>query len=318
LRNEHYTIDMKSRSLLFLFILCSFPTLFSQAKLDTVVAKTGDGIFSILRNSGIHPVKYYVNFLDLNKDQIKGASELVEGRKYILPFAPDSFKNMGVLIDVDEAAEAPIFNSELGQLAQKDSTLKNAVYYLIYPNITTEAAEGETLDDFTNALSKDLLERGARVYVLKKNKMHSAKNEVNFENDIVEFGEFASIVNKKYLKHNGSYQRVLIIRDSEKNTKGISIAMHHYDKSEEGQKLAASFRDIFKNNARGKTNDNQGIAPFTDELSLYLAKNLLPSVTIMNINGDANGILVRSKKSSLPELITKGILQDHANLNFTE
>jgi len=147
----------------------------------------------------------------------------------------------------------------------------------------------------------------------------SADNEEGgTENAIADFGELTSIVNKKYLKHKGSYQRLLMIREMNRNKKGISITMHHYDKSADGLRLAESFRDIFKKNAIGKIKTDQGISPFTDELSIYLAKNLLPSVTIMDINGEQDGISVRSGKSALPQLITKGILQDHANLNFTD
>ncbi len=310
---------MKINSLFYLVILYSCTTLFSQSKFDTVIAQKGDGVFSILRKSGIHPVKYYVDFLDLNKAKIKGVNELVVGKKYVLPNAPDSFKNMGTYVHLDDAAEAPIFDADLVKMKQKDSTLKNTVYYFFHPENKTQDNEVRILDDFTRKLSKDLMERGARVYVLQKSNvpLYADNKKDGFENSITELGDFTSIVNKKYLKHNGSYQRVLMIRDAKKNQKGITITMHHYDKSPDGKRLAGSFRDIFKKNAFGKIRTNQGISPFTDELSLYLAKNLLPSI-IMDINGEQDGISVRSGKSALSKLITKGILQDHANINFTE
>ncbi|CAN0601208.1 unnamed protein product, partial [Ectocarpus sp. 12 AP-2014] len=220
---------MKMRLLLFLVILCSYSTLFGQVALDTVVAQKGDGIFSILRKSGIHPVNYYVDFLELNKDAIKGASELVVGRKYILPYAPDSFKNMGTLIHVDENEEMPLFDTELAGMKQRDSTLKNTVYHLLHPTTGLKGVQNNSLDEFILNLSKDLMERGARVYVLEKNSMifsvDTTANEV--ERAIAAFGELTSIVNKKYLKHNGSYQRVLMIRDVNRNKKGLSMAMHH-------------------------------------------------------------------------------------------
>jgi N-acetylmuramoyl-L-alanine amidase len=311
---------MKIRPLFLFIILFPFTGLFSQVTLDTVVAQKGDGIFSILRKSGIHPVKYYEDFLDLNKDAIKGASELLVGRKYILPYAPDSFKNMGTYIQMDDAEEAPVFDVDLVKMKQKDSTLKNTVYYIIHSDTKAEDNSLKVLDGFTAKLSKDLMERGARVYVLQKSITTLGKNneEGNAENAIADLGELTSIVNKKYLKHNGSYQRFLMIRDIRKDKKGISITMQHYDKSADGLRLAESFRDIFKKNAIGRIKIDQGISPFTDELSVYLAKNLLPSVTIMDINGEQDGISVRSEKFSLSELITKGIVQDHANLNFTD
>ena len=311
---------MKMNLVFFLVILCSSSTLFSQSKLDTVVAQKGDGIFSILRKSGIHPVKYYVDFLELNKDAIKGASELVIGRKYVLPYAPDSFKNMGTFINVDENEQLALFDADLVNMKQRDSILKNTVYHLIYSTKETEEKKKSVLDEFILKLSKDLMERGARVYVLQKSDMPLTNYSIekDGENVNTDFGELTSIVNKNYLKNNGSYQRVLMIRDSKLNKKGISISMYHYAKSADGQRFAESFRNMFKKNALGKVKTGQGISPFTDESNMYLAKNLLPSLTIMDINSEPEGIRVRSGKSSLPQLITNGIVHDHANTHYTE
>lgn len=311
---------MKIKSTFLLLILCCFTTLFSQSKLDTVIAQQGDGIFSILRRSGIDPAKYYADFLELNKEEIKGASELAVGVKYILPNASDSFKNMGTFINVDENEEVPLFDAELLKMKKRDSSLNNTVYYLIYPSSRIQDKKGKLVNNFNIKLSKDLMERGARVYVLQKKNILFTTNmkEVDDENSVTDFGNLTSIINKKYLSHNGSYQRVLLVRDSKLNEKGMSITMHHYDKSVDGQRLAGSFREIFKNNALGKVKTNQGISVFVDKPSVYLAKNLLPSLTIMDINGELGGISIRSGKYALPQLITKGILQDHANLNFTD
>jgi N-acetylmuramoyl-L-alanine amidase len=311
---------MKINALFLLTIACSYTTLFAQVELDTVVAQKGDGIFSILRRSGIHPVNYYVDFLELNKDNIRGASQLVVGRKYVLPYAPDSYKNMGTLVDVDGNEELPLFTTDLAGIKQRDSTLKNTVYHLIYPTIKTKEEEKSPLDEFILKLSKDLMERGARVYVFQKNNMIFPVDTVasEVERAIAAFGELTSMVNKKYLKHNGSYQRVLMIRDVNRNKKGISMAMYHYGKSTDGKHLAATFRDLFKKNALGKVKIEQGISPFTDAPNLYLAKNLLPTLTIMDINGDMNGIPIRSRKSALPGLITEGILQDYATVNSAD
>lgn len=308
---------MKMNLLFVLVVLCSYTTLFGQTELDTIVAKKGDGIFSVLRKSGIHPVNYYVDFLDLNKDAIKGASELVVGRTYILPYAPDSFKNMGTFINVDKNEERPLFTTDLAHMKQRDSTLNNTVYHLIY-SVTDQKEKNR--DAFGLKLSRELMERGARVYLLQKSDMPLTgyDKEGTVESDVMDFGELTSIVNKNFLKHNGSYQRVLMIRDLKLNKKGVSITMHHYDKSSDGQKLAEIFRETFKSNALGKVKTGQGISPFADAPNVYLAKNLLPSLTIMDINGASDGIRVRSEKASLPNLITKGILEDRDTKNITE
>ena len=68
---------------LLLFLFISFNG-FSQDSLQAVVAKNGDGIFSMLRNEGIDIVKYYSQFLDLNQDKIKNGSHLIIGEEYII------------------------------------------------------------------------------------------------------------------------------------------------------------------------------------------------------------------------------------------
>lgn len=301
-------------------MLTGYTTLFGQTKLDTVIAQHGDGIFSMLRKSGIHPVNYYVDFLALNKDAIKGASELVVGRKYVLPYAPDSFKHMGTLIHLDGNEETPLFKDDLANMKQRDSTLKNTVVYLCYESNDAADTNGKGLAAFPLKLSKNLMEKGARIYVLQLPNASVSTDSTWSEGktETADFGELTALVNKKYLKHKGSYQRVLMIRDLNAKTKGVSITMHHYDKSAEGQRLAGAFRDLFKKSAVGKVTVDQGISPFRDSPKVYLAKNLLPSLILMDINAETDGIAIRSGKSELPELITVGILQDYMATSSTE
>ncbi len=305
---------MKSNCSLFLLIFCCFSTLFGQAKLDTIVAQTGDGIFSILRNAGIHPVRYYAEFLDLNKDGIKGASELVVGTKYILPHAPDSFKNRGRKVAAAEEAESPIFDAELAQLQEKDSTLKDAVYYIVYVDEELNRKEDMPLETFTGKLAKELLIRGARVYLLPKSKtlLGAGTTDQMILNSKMELGDITNVVNKKYLMHFGSYQRVLMIGDAGLNKKGITLGLQYYEKNPEGQALAEKLREVFAKDALKQLKPVEGVTPFTDEVHIYLAKNMIASVTTLYLNGNADVIKLRSAKTNLPGLILKGVLVDHS------
>lgn len=271
----------------------------------------------MLRNAGIHPVRYYADFLDLNKDGIKGASELVVGKKYILPYAPDSFKNRGRKLAIAAGAETPIFEAELAQLKEKDSILKDAVYYIVYVDEELNSKEEMPLETFTGKLAKELLIRGASVYLLPKSKtlLEAGTTNEMVQNPKVEIGDIITIVNKKYLMHYGSYQRVLMIGDAGIHKKGVSLALQYYDKNTEGQGLAATLRDVFIPNALGKLKPDDGITPFVDEVSIYLARNMVPEVTTLILNGDSDVITLRSAKTDLPSLILKGIIVDHSKHN---
>ncbi len=60
--------------LLIAFTFLSLNNVLAQDSLQTVVAKNGDGIFSMLRNEGINIVKYYAEFIELNQDNIKNGA----------------------------------------------------------------------------------------------------------------------------------------------------------------------------------------------------------------------------------------------------
>lgn len=193
-------------SILVLLIFCKMP---AQDSLLTVTAKNGDGIFSVLRNQGIDIVKYYAKFIELNEEKIKNGSHLIIGKEYLIPNAPDSFKNMGLSIQLPGGKETPIFNDNLASLKRKDSTLQNAVYYLITDKSNgSEVDSAKLKDEIAQRIAKKLLEHGARVYVLD-----------NSLNDSLNLMDFASLVNKRFLRHNGAYQRVLVIKADDDLTK---------------------------------------------------------------------------------------------------
>ncbi|WP_047247269.1 hypothetical protein [Maribacter thermophilus] len=302
---------------IFLFVLNSISAQFSN---DTIVAEKGDGIFSILRKSGMDPVKYYEKFLLLNEDNIKNGSELIVGKKYLLPSAPDSFKNMGIKISVNNLQEEPIFDkNRLMLMKVKDSSLKNTVYYLV----NSSKREGEdSFEGLVQHLSKDLLERGARVYVLENDPL-----EESIEGDSMDpnskktmYGEYSSIVNKKYIKHNGSYQRLLLFEDQLKNEKNMNVSVHYFNESEQGEKLAKNLQKVIRKNAMKSSEAKDGISSFNDGVRVFFAKNVLPPVITLGFKESSNpsekGIKVKTDKKSLVDILKDGILQDHASLNF--
>ena len=305
------------------FFLLSINSLHSQDSLNSVVAKNGDGIFSVLRNNGINPVKYYGDFLKLNENNIRNGSELIVGKSYFLPDAPDSFKSMGTLVNVDDFKEWPIFERELGSMKLKDSTLRKTVYHLVYSRNLETASIAEGMPDFMVQLSNDLLIRGAKVYLYEKepaSKISSPEDstQVSKRN---EFGAYIATINKKYLINNGSFQRVLIFQqENQKDRKDLSVAVHHFDKGRDGKRLANSLQDIFKKNWKGNVVVEEEISQSTDEAIIYLAKNVLPSVTTIDFNFDPStkSGMGKSSRTDLAKLITSGILNDYSNTGFSD
>lgn len=314
-----YFTSIATFRIVFLGLFLTFFSSMAQTPPGTVVAKTGDGIFSVLRKSGIQPVKYYEQFLLLNADNIKNGSELIVGKEYLLPDAPDSFRRTGVRIDTGEGLETPIFNeNELSLMKQKDTTLKNTVYYFVHSGDTESK---KRFDALTRQLAHDLMVKGARVYLLEDSKIAiKASDSLPDMGKKELYGNFSSAINKKYLTHNHAYQRVILIEEVFGTQSSSVISISHNPKSSKGKQFATVMENVLRKNAkvpaRGKIEPN----PFTDDASMYFANNLVPPIVILSFadgfNNLKGGFRLNSEKKPLVGLLNDGILEDYSQLNF--
>ena len=295
-----------------LFLSLSF-NCFSQDSLQTVVAKNGDGIFSMLRNEGIDIVKYYGEFLELNQDKIENGSRLIIGEKYIIPDAPDSFKRRGTKLVMPDARETPIFEGELASLKIKDSTLKNAVFYVLINN-GKDINEGakKSKDGIAERMARKLIQSSARVYLLNSS-----------SNDSLDLIDFVSVINKKYLIHSGDYQRLLVINTDDISTKSkTDVTVYHYAESEEGKKFADNILKVFGKNTINYKSLNEYAEVFIDAKNIAFAKNILPTITFIDMGtksaNDKKTLKVTTNKKNIADLITNGILSDYSNTVFED
>ncbi|WP_273275257.1 hypothetical protein [Maribacter polysiphoniae] len=295
-----------------LLVLTSIESVFSQNNLETVVAKNGDGILSILRNEGIDIAKYYEQFLELNEAKLSNGSRLAIGETYVIPHAPDSFKNRGVLVQIGNGGERPIFDEELATLRRKDSSLINTVYYLIEHDGVGTRAQSAPKDGIAVNMARRLLQSGARVYLLAS----EAKDSLGLI-------DYVGEINKKYLKHNGDYQRLVVMNVDEVNPKTkTDVMVYHYAESEESKRFAANILKVFGGNVvkQGSLEDYSKV--FTDFKSIAFAKNILPPITFINMGSepadDQKTMKVTANRENIANLITNGILSDYSNTEFEE
>ena len=315
-----------------LWILCPF-LLLGQVEQNRVVAENGDGIFSILRKQGLDPVKYYEEFVELNQDNLKNGSELHLGREYIIPYAADSYKNTAIEVSAKSKTEEPIFNDELDNISPKSSRLKNAVIYLISGNNLNNSSSSinSITDAITLNLAEELMVHGAQVYLIKsdlkeKQKPFKVALDQNTEGAMAEISqmrEYVEVINKKYLKHQGKYQRLLItrVRNDDIKSKHCKVSVYHHNNSENGRSIASNIQRIFKENSIKRKSFKEYTDVFTDKNNLYLAKNALPAITLIDIDKENKPtiddvILVDSNQALLSNLIASGVLIDYADLEI--
>lgn len=322
-----------------LIFLGCFLFLPAQKSNDSVVAKQGDGIFSILRKEGLDPVKYYPDFIELNADSLRNGSELVLGRTYLIPDATDSFKEMGIKINVDDDSESSIFGEELATFSSKSDKLKNAVIYLMPASSQTHASNEKlsTEQDILKAVAKELLLNGSKVYLLESsNPVNTAIEEEDDEEEqqveveapmagLETMRSYLDYLNKYFLKNSGTqkYQRLLVIdlKEESVDNKYHKVSVFH-DNNTEGKQFANNIGEIF-NKSKILDTSKDFTAIFAQKNNLFLAKNALPPLTFIEFRGTENPktegrIKVKPEKSWLTDVITSGIVNDYAKLEFQD
>jgi len=298
-----------------------------------VKAEKGDGIFSILRKQGLDPVKYYGEFIRLNESNIKNGSELSEGLHYIIPDAPDSYKKTAISVSKNPYAERPIFNEELATINGKSTKLNDAIIYLL-PGLNG-LQKSNTLKVVRNQILKnvaqELMVHGAKVFLV--NELDSIEDapsaERNLDSEIAfadkrHMQHFVETINTQFLKNNGKYQRVLVLNfnDTAENCEYYDISIFHHGKSVEGERFAQTLQRIFTKNSIKNPKENP-IDIFENTNNLYLAKNVLPPVTMIDVRGAENAnpnarISISPREKILTDIITNGVLSDYADLIIEE
>jgi len=304
-------MSIQKNHILALIILLVFCNVKAQDSLQTVTAKNGDGIFSVLRDQGMDVVKYYSDFVNLNESKIKDGSYLIIGEDYLVPHAPDSFKNMGIKIQLPNKKERPIFEGELGSLIRIDSSLQHTVYYLITDNGVNGLSK-KPQDEIAMRMARKLIQRCARVYMLN-----------NPTNDSLDLIDFTSEVNKRYLKHTGDYQRLLVIKtDNILANKKTNVSVYHYAESKEGKKMADNILKIIDKSSIKHMSVEDYSKVFTDFKDVSFAKNILPAITFIEmgteISQNEKSFQISSNKKRIADLITNGLLSDYSKLDFED
>jgi len=320
-------------------------SLSAQDSLLTVIAQRGDGIYSLLRKQGIDPIKYYEDFVSLNQDNIKNSSLLIEGRSYLLPDAPDATSKMGREITLATGEEYPIFGKDFAFVVPKSKRLNGTVYYLISGHGGPDPgaieiykdkiiAEDEYAYDVTLRLAKELLSQGAKVYIIVRDGDDGIRDQkalvtdydevvypdkVIPRNQLKRLQQRVEVVNKLYLKHSKSYQRLLVTHvDSRSKGENIDVFFYHHEKSKNGKKLAESIHQTFKAKYKKFQPNRNYTGTFSDRSDLYLVKNTLAPMAYIELGNikskkDQKRILNPDNRQALANWIAQGLLLDFEN-----
>lgn len=334
---------MKKIRVLYLVLFFIGTSGFAQEEVKTVVAKKGDGIYTLLKNFGMSPSEYYSDFIALNEGNLRNGKHLYEGKTYKIP------KEISELVTKEHPTTTvngyPIFGKKYATVEKKSSKLEGAVYYLISghggpdPGATTNygkklISEDEYAYDITLRLGKELISHGALVYIIIRDDNDGIRDtrilpidydEVCYPNKPIPLSQLARLkqrvdaVNDLYVQNKGMYQRLLVTHiDSRSVGQNIDVFFYHHEKSTNGKRLAESIHKMFHAKYKKYQPSRDYTGTFLDRSGLYLVKNTMPAMAYVEIGNiqnkkDQKRILVPENRQALAKWISEGVLLDFEN-----
>jgi N-acetylmuramoyl-L-alanine amidase len=335
-----------------------------NAQSREVVARNGDGIHKLLKRNGIDPLKYSEAFVELNKTRLGEGNTLFTGVKYRLPdtepLKTESGKNDEfVVIQMDEsgnenktttvskstlsskALDYRLFGPKNDDIQIKSNELKGAVYYLSAGHGGPDPGamgkyqghvicEDEYAYDFTLRMAKNLVERGAIVYMITIDKndgirdepfLKPDKDEICYPNKAIPLNQTKRLqqrvesVNQLYKKYGNTFQRFIAIHvDSRSQSENIDIFFYHDSKSNTGKRAASILQQTFMNKYR-EVQPGRGYSGTVSSRNLYELKNTYPTgvyieLANMNHQRDIKRLVIPDNRQAVANWLTLGLIED--------
>lgn len=318
--------------------------LFAQ-EYKTFQAKKGDGIYSVLKQHGLPPHQYLDKFIELNKSRLGKDNALIAGRTYQLPVLTEK---QAVVQDSPPQKETSaetkvyeIFGNNYKEVTIKSRELSKAVYYLMSGHGGPDPGaignlygkmlcEDEYAYDVTLRLARNLIERGATVYMIIRDPNDGIrdeqflvpdKDEVCFPNQPIPMGQVARLhqsteaVNSLHKQNKGKYQRLVVIHvDSRSHKENIDVFFYHDKRSDSGKKLAQTLKDTF-GQKYAQHQPTRGYNGSVSDRNLYVLKNSFPPsvfIELGNINHtrDQQRFILADNRQAVANWLRDGLIAD--------
>jgi N-acetylmuramoyl-L-alanine amidase len=234
-----------------------------------------------------------------------------------------------------------IFGSKYADVEIKSNELEGAIYYLIsghggpdpgavgkYEN--HQVCEDEYAYDVTLRMARNLIEKGATIYMITTDKndgirdesfLKADKDEVCYPNKNIPLNQIKRLhqrvdaTNMLYKQNKSAFQRVIIIHvDSRSKGENIDIFFYHDSQSKTGKKAATILQRTFHN----KYNEHQpgrGYQGTVSSRNLYVLKNTYPVgvyIELANINHqrDIKRLIIADNRQAVANWLTEGLVTD--------
>lgn len=327
----------KILSLIF-FVFCV--VIAPAQELQTTTARSGEGIFALLRRHNLNPTDYFNEFIELNKDRLDKDLQLIKGKSYLLPAKP-------AVVTAEKKLPTgifPIFGKKYEEVEFKDDQLRGAVFYIVAghggPDPGAVGKKGEHMlcedeyaYDIALRLARKLLEHNAIVYVITRDPDDGIRDDAYLKCDKDEYSWGGHViplnptlrlkqkvvaVNNLYKKHRGQYQRKIELHvDSRYSNQRVDIFFYHHP----GSRLGKALGETLLKTIKAKYNEhqpNRGYHGTVTERRLYTLRNSKPVssyIELGNINHtkDLERLIIVSNRQAIASWLTLGLIKDFEN-----
>lgn len=331
------------KRILLLFILLQvlwINSSIAQTTPKTVIAVSGDGIHKILIKNGFDPIKYYKEFVRLNKKYIGKSNGLFIGKKYTLPTKSNSVSNTESVDD--KSINYPLFGKKYANVPIENNDLKGAIYYLISghggpdPGAVAKRSgktisEDEYAYDVSLRLARSLMAQGAQVYLIIQDKNDGIRDEsilkvdydeVNYPNQKIprsqklRLRQRTTSVNKLFKENGKAYQRLIVTHvDSRSQKEKVDVFFYHHKNSKKGKALADNLQSTFKKKYNQYQPNRKYTGTVSNRSNLYVIRNTLPPMVYIELGNlkntvDQKRILNAENRDALAKWISEGLAID--------
>lgn len=316
-----------------IYILFFSISIYSQTVNKKVVAKSGDGIHTLLQRYGKDSPEMHSAFIELNKKQLGKNNFLIAGKEYILP--KEQLNN--------SKGKFTIFGSKYANVESKSQDLKGAVYYIVAghggPDPGAQGkrdghilSEDEYAYDISLRLARELISHGATAYMITRDENDGIRDEAFLPNDKEEtiwkghkipYGsnkklrQRARAVNKLYKKNEGKYQRMIVIHiDSRYESQRVDIFGYYSSKSKRGKAFTSNLiNTVEKKYKKHQPNRGfSGVAKSRD--NLYMIKYTDPVTSFLELGNIQNSqdqirFIKYQNRQAIADWLTAGCIVDY-------
>lgn len=331
---------VKQIILTFFLAALIFPQ-FGGAQNREIVAKKGDGIYRLLTENGLSYSENLDSFIELNKGKMGKNNSLFVGTKYKLPTSDKSSVKATSTKSSGKTVRYKIFGKKYENVEIKSSELKGATYYLMAghggpdPGAVgmyngTQVCEDEYAYDVTIRLARNLIEKGATVYMITIDKndgirdeslLKIDKDEVCYPNLKIPLNQTRRLrqrtdaVNKLYSKNRKGFNRMIAVHvDSRSRGENIDVFFYHDKRSKTGERAAKiiqkTFQDKYNQHQPGRgykgtvSTRNLYVVKYTHPVAIYI------ELANMNHSRDIQRLVIPDNRQALANWLAEGLVTD--------